>query len=263
MTVTLTYECLIIYLSFANCGLPYHIGGDIEDRSQLLLQTPASFLSRFNVEARTQHEVIRIDRHSKFITVHNLIDDSEYNEPYDALLLSPGASPVVPPIPGVDNPLTHSLRNIPDMDRILNTIRINRPEHATVVGGGFIGLEMVEAFHHLGIKTTLLEMADQVMTPVDREMAGQVHCEIRAKGVDLKLGVALESVDYTATKHVASIDAGESGEHQHLTGKLRLGLNNGDVIATDMLIMAIGVRPDVHLARRISSCTLKNSSLTG
>ncbi|WEM43552.1 FAD-dependent oxidoreductase [Photobacterium sp. DA100] len=236
------------FVSFANCGLPYHIGGDITERSKLLLQTPESFLARFNVDVRIMNEVIAIDREEKSVTVKNMLDGSEYRESYDYLLLSPGAAPIIPPIPGVDNPLTHSLRNIPDMDKILKTIEMNQPEHATVVGGGFIGLEMMEAFHQLGIKTTLVEMADQVMTPVDREMAGFVHQEIRDKGVDLRLGVALESVEYHPNDSVVNEDAGESAEHQHLCGALSLHLNNGDTFNTDILIMAIGVRPETALA---------------
>ncbi|MEZ9167944.1 FAD-dependent oxidoreductase [Vibrio cyclitrophicus] len=237
------------FVSFANCGLPYHIGGDIEDRSKLLLQTPESFLARFNVDARVMNEVTSIDRTNKTVTVKNLVDGSHYSESYDFLLLSPGASAVVPPISGIDNPLTHSLRNIPDMDRIIETIQMNKPEHATVVGGGFIGLEMMEAFHQLGIKTSLIEMADQVMTPVDREMAGFTHAEIREKGIDLKLGVALESVKYIPNEHIASFDSGESEKHQHLEGELELTLNNGETLTTDILIMAIGVRPETKLAQ--------------
>ena len=237
------------FVSFANCGLPYHIGGDIEDRSKLLLQTPESFLARFNVDVRVMSEVVSIDRHNKQVTIKNLLDGSEYIENYDFLLLSPGAGPVVPPIPGIDNPLTHSLRNIPDMDRIIKTIQMNKPEHATVVGGGFIGLEMMEAFHQLGIKTTLIEMADQVMTPVDREMAGFAHAEIREKGVDLKLGVALEAVEYIPNQHMASIDSGENEDHQHIEGELNLVLSNGESLTTDILIMAIGVRPETKLAK--------------
>lgn len=220
------------FVSFANCGLPYHIGGDIKDRSKLLLQTPESFLARFNVDVRVMNEVISINRHQKTVTVRNLIDQTEYAESYDFLLLSPGASPVVPPISGINNPLTHSLRNIPDMDRILNTLKQNKPKHATVVGGGFIGLEMVEAFHQLGIETSLIEMSEQVMTPVDREMAGFVHDEIRNKGIDLRLGKALEAV-----------------QHNLESSSLTLTLNNGEELETGVLIMAIGVRPEVHLAR--------------
>ncbi len=224
------------FVSFANCGLPYHIGGEIKERNKLLLQTPSSFLQRFNVHVRVMNEVVSIDRDNKAVTVKNLLDGSEYTESYDFLLLSPGASPVVPPIPGLDNPLTYSLRNIPDMDRIISSIQLNKPQHATVIGGGFIGLEMMEAFHRLGIKTSLIEMADQVMTPVDREMAGFVHTEIRNKGIDLRLGVALEAVEYLADE--------QSGKQE-----LSLFLNNGESIKTDILILAIGVRPDVKLAR--------------
>lgn len=237
------------FVSFANCGLPYHIGGDIQERSKLLLQTPESFLARFNVDVRVMNEVVSINRQDKTVTVKNLLDGSEYQESYDFLLLSPGAGPVVPPIPGIDNPLTHSLRNIPDMDRIIKTIETNKVEHATVVGGGFIGLEMMEAFHQLGVKTTLVEMADQVMTPVDREMAGFAHAEIREKGIDLRLGVALSSVEYVANQSVANTEAGEDDTHQHLQGKLTLSLNNGDQLDTDILIMAIGVRPETKLAQ--------------
>ncbi|AUV88566.1 FAD-dependent oxidoreductase [Vibrio campbellii] len=237
------------FVSFANCGLPYHIGGDIQERSKLLLQTPESFLARFNVDVRVMNEVVSINRQDKSVTVKNLLDGSEYQESYDFLLLSPGAGPVVPPIPGIDNPLTHSLRNIPDMDRIIKTLETNKVEHATVVGGGFIGLEMMEAFHQLGVKTTLVEMADQVMTPVDREMAGFAHAEIREKGIDLRLGVALSSVEYVANQSVANTEAGEDDTHQHLQGKLTLSLNNGDQLDTDILIMAIGVRPETKLAQ--------------
>ncbi|MGI2882511.1 FAD-dependent oxidoreductase [Vibrio furnissii] len=236
------------FVSFANCGLPYHIGGDIKERANLLLQTPESFLARFNVDVRVMNDVVRINRADKTITVRNLLDQSEYEESYDFLLLSPGAGPIVPPIPGLDNPLTHSLRNIPDMDRILETIQMNQPDHATVIGGGFIGLEMMEAFHQLGIKTTLIEMADQVMTPVDREMAGFAHAEIRAKGIDLRLGVALQAVEFKPTTSMPSIDSGENTEHQHMNGELDLTLSNGETLTTDILIMAIGVRPETKLA---------------
>jgi NADPH-dependent 2,4-dienoyl-CoA reductase/sulfur reductase-like enzyme/rhodanese-related sulfurtransferase len=235
------------FVSFANCGLPYHIGGDIKERGNLLLQTPESFLARFNVDVRVMNEVLRINRAEKTITVRNLLDQTEYTESYDFLLLSPGAGPIVPPSPGLDNPLTHSLRNIPDMDKIIQTINTNQVDHATVVGGGFIGLEMMEAFHQLGIKTTLLEMADQVMTPVDREMAGFAHAEIRAKGIDLRLGTALKAVEFKPTTSLASMDSGQK-EHQHINGSLELTLSDGETLTTDILIMAIGVRPETKLA---------------
>ncbi|NQZ92412.1 MAG: pyridine nucleotide-disulfide oxidoreductase family protein [Moritella sp.] len=220
------------FVSFANCGLPYHIGGDIQDRSKLLLQTPASFLARFNVDVRTMNEVVRIDRATKTVTVHSLLDDTQYTESYDFLLLSPGSAPIVPSIPGIDNPLTHSLRNIPDMDKIIHIIENNKPTHATVVGGGFIGLEMMEAFHQLGIKTTLVEFADQVMTSMDKEMAGFAHQEIREQGIDLRLGVGLEAAQYNESNR-----------------NLTLTLNNGEQLDTGILIMAIGVRPEIKLAK--------------
>ncbi|PSU45035.1 CoA-disulfide reductase [Photobacterium frigidiphilum] len=248
------------FVSFANCGLPYHIGGDIQDRSKLLLQTPESFLARFNVDVRVMNEVVNINRNEKTVTVKNLLDGNEYTERYDFLLLSPGAGPIVPPIPGVKNPLTHSLRNIPDMDRILQTIETNNVEHATVVGGGFIGLEMMEAFHQRGIKTTLLELADQVMTPVDKEMAGFAHAEIRDHGIDLRLGVALSDVEYIPETHIASFESGESTEHQHINGHLNLSLSNSESLETDLLIMAIGVRPETTLA---SEAGLKIGELGG
>lgn len=175
------------------------------------------------------NEVISINRGEKTITIKNLVDNTEYQENYDFLLLSPGAGPIVPPIPGINNSLTFSLRNVPDMDRIIASIRDNKPQHATVVGGGFIGLEMMEAFHQLGIKTTLLELADQVMTPVDREMAGFVHKEIKDKGIDLRLGSALQEVIETETG-------------------LTLSLSTGEVLDTNLLIMAIGVKPETKLA---------------
>ena len=248
------------FVSFANCGLPYHIGGDIQDRSKLLLQTPESFLARFNVDVRVMNEVVNINRNEKTVTVKNLLDGYEYTERYDFLLLSPGAGPIVPPIPGVKNPLTHSLRNIPDMDRILQTIETNNVEHATVVGGGFIGLEMMEAFHQRGIKTTLLELADQVMTPVDKEMAGFAHAEIRDHGIDLRLGIALSGVEYIPETHIASFESGESTEHQHINGHLNLSLSNSESLKTDLLIMAIGVRPETTLA---SEAGLKIGELGG
>ncbi|MEC6815296.1 FAD-dependent oxidoreductase [Photobacterium toruni] len=223
------------FISFANCGLPYHISGDIKDRNKLLLQTPESFLARFNVDVRTMSEVISIDRKNKTVTVHTLLDDTQYTESYDFLLLSPGANPIIPPIAGINNPLTYSLRNIMDMDRIIQTIENNQINHATVVGGGFIGLEMMEAFHQRGIKTTLLERSDQVMMPVDREMAGFAHAEIREKGIDLRLNTALTAVQFSAETKI--------------NGDLTLSLSNGDSLQTDMLIMAIGVSPETQLAK--------------
>lgn len=229
------------YISFANCGLPYHIGGEIEDREALLVQTPDSFLNRFNVDVRVHSEVVRINRQDKTVTVRNCLDLSESVESYDKLLLSPGAAPVIPPIDGIDNPLIFSLRNIPDMDNILSAIAENKPRHATVIGGGFIGLEMMEAFHHRGIKTSLVELSDQVMAPVDPEMAAFLHQEIEGKGIDLRLGVALEGIQFYPA---VGEDKGEGK-----TGHLSLMLSDGSTIETELLIMAVGVRPETLLAR--------------
>jgi len=217
------------YVSFANCGLPYHISGEIADKSALILQTPQSFKSRFNVDVRVQQEVIAIDRSAKVVTVRNHITGDEYRESYDALVLSPGAAPVVPPIPGLVTPLTFSLRNIPDMDRILTLLKQSKPVHATVVGGGFIGLEMMEALRELNIDVTLLEMSPQVMAPVDIEMANMLHQEIVGKGVDLRLNCGLSSVEQVG-----------SG--------LKLFLSNGESLDTGLLISAVGVKPETTLA---------------
>ncbi|ACA88333.1 FAD-dependent oxidoreductase [Shewanella woodyi] len=217
------------FVSFANCGLPYHISGEIPERSALILQTPASFKSRFNVDVRVQQEVIAIDKVAKTLLVKNLITGEQYSESYDALLLSPGAAPITPPIPGLNTPLTFSLRNIPDMDRILASVKQSRPRHVTVVGGGFIGLEMMESFHALNIEVTLLELSNQVMAPVDIEMANMLHSEILAKGIDLRLNTGLASVEQTS-----------SG--------LSLFLSNGESLDTELLICAIGVKPETRLA---------------
>lgn len=237
------------FISFANCGLPYHISGEIPERDDLLVQTPESFNARFNIDVRINSEVASIDKEAKTVTVKNMLDGSEYTESYDSLLLSPGAGPIVPPIPGIKNPITHSLRNIPDMDQIMRTIEMNRPTHATVVGGGFIGLEMMEALQHRGINTTLVELADQVMTPVDPEMAGFAHMEIKEQGVDLRLGVALQEVEYVPNVHVPSLESGNVAKKAHVQGHLNLKLSNGEELETQLLIMAIGVRPEVTLAK--------------
>lgn len=217
------------FVSFANCGLPYHISGDITQREALLLQTPESFRRRFNVEVRTGHEVTRIDRAAKTVTVTPLVGGETYTLSYDRLLLSPGAGPVVPAITGLQTPRTFTLRSIPDMDRILAAMAAYKPKTATVVGGGFIGLEMVEALHQRGLKVSLLELADQVMTPVDAEMAMPVHQELVAHGVDLRLHTGLTAVTTSAKG-------------------LSLTLSSGQMLETELLVMAIGVRPETQLA---------------
>ena len=217
------------FISFANCGLPYHVSGDITQRDALLLQTPQSFKSRFNVDVRIFSEVVAIDRQQKVVTIKNVLSGEEYKESYDKLLLSPGAAPIRPPIPGINSANTFSLRNIPDMDRILASISQNKPQHATVVGGGFIGLEMVEALHQIGITVTLLELSEQVMAPVDLEMANFVHQVLVQKQTDLRLNTGLTAIT-------------ELPEHLELT------LSNGEKLTTGLVILAIGVKPETMLA---------------
>ncbi|BCS48296.1 NADH dehydrogenase [Aeromonas jandaei] len=233
------------FVSFANCGLPYHIGGDIPNRDALLLQTPQSFKRRFNVDVRVFHDVIEIDRAGKTLLVRNLQTGEEQREPYDVLLLSPGAAPIRPPFPGIDSPRVHTLRNIPDMDRILASLHHDQPRHVTVVGGGFIGLEMMEALHQRKLDVTLLELSDQVMAPVDREMANMLHARIREEGIDLRLRTgltAIESLDLPAEKTAAVATANSGG--------LRLTLNDGSHLDTGLLILAIGVKPETLLAAK-------------
>lgn len=220
------------YVSFANCGLPYHIGGEIPDRQQLLLKTPQDFLQRFNIDVRIEHQVLQIEADKKVVHIRNEQTGEVYHESYDQLLLSTGGNPIRPPLSGVDLPGVFTLRTLPDMDNILAHIHQHRLTHATVVGGGFIGLEMVEALVNLGIRVTLLELGAQVMAPVDAEMAAVLHQVLRQKGVDLRLQSGL-----TAITQVGD------------TQGLQLSLNTGEVLATGMVLLAIGLKPDTQLAR--------------
>ncbi len=219
------------FISFANCGLPYHIGGEIKDRNALLVQTPESMNARFNLDIRIRSEVIAIDTANKTVTVRENIGNKEYTESYDELVLSPGSNPIVPPIPGIDSESVFTLRNIPDMDHIIQKINIEAPRSAVVVGGGYIGIEMAEALIHRGIETTMVELANQIMPPMDPEMAVPLHQEMRRNGVRLQLNDAVESVT-------------------EANGCLQLGMRNGATIETDMVIMAIGVKPENSLAKQ-------------
>jgi NADPH-dependent 2,4-dienoyl-CoA reductase/sulfur reductase-like enzyme/rhodanese-related sulfurtransferase len=204
-----------------------------------------SFKRRFNVDVRVFHDVIEIDKAGKTLLVRNLQTGDEQREPYDVLLLSPGAAPIRPPFPGIDSPHVYTLRNIPDMDRILAALHHDNPRHVTVVGGGFIGLEMMEALHQRKLDVTLLELADQVMAPVDKEMANMLHARIREEGIDLRLRTglsAIESLDLPAEKTAAVPTANSGG--------LRLTLNDGTHLDTGMLILAIGVKPETLLAAK-------------
>jgi len=218
------------HISFANCGLLYHIGGAIAKRERLLVQTPKSMHDRFQIDVRTYHEVTAIDRRAKTITVRNLRNNDELVESYDTLILSPGAEPVRPPIPGVDHPHVMTLRNLVDMDSIKRAIEGMQPSRALVVGGGYIGLEMVEAFRQRDIDVALIELAEQVFVAADPEMVAPIHADLRKRGVDLRLATSVEAIE----------DA---------DGQLNAKLSTGDTIETGVIVLAIGVRPEVSLAR--------------
>ena len=211
------------YVSYANCGLPYFVGGVISEQSDLLLQTPESLHDRFRLDVRILNEVTSIDRVAKQLKIKNLVDGSFYDLPYDYLILSPGASPIVPPLPGIERALT--LRTIEDVTKMTNAV-LAKPNHAVVIGGGFIGVETAENLVHRGIKTTIVEAMDQVLAPLDPEMAVPVADELRNHGIDLRLGSGLASVDETG-----------------------VNLANGERIDADLVILAIGVRPDTTLAK--------------
>lgn len=219
------------YISFANCGLPYHIGNVIEDREKLLVLTPEAFKDMFNVEARVDSNVTAINREKKEITIKDLKTGREYVESYDKLVLSPGAAPVVPPLPGLDLPSVFTLRNIPDMDRIKAFVDEKKPARAVVIGGGFIGLEIAENLQHRGVQVTVIEMMNQVMAPLDFEMAAMVHQHLQFKQVRLALGDGLKS-----------IAQGEGGW-------LQVTLQSERKVDTEMVILAIGVRPENQLAK--------------
>lgn len=217
------------YISFANCGLPYYIGGEINKKSALTLQTPQSFKSRFNADVRVWNEVTAIDAEKKQVTVHNVQTGEDYTESYDELILSPGAAPLVPKMDGVDDPRVFTLRNIPDTVKIRDYVEEEFPESAVVVGGGYIGVEMAENLKKAGLKVTIVELADHVIAPLDGDMAAEVHRYLRDQGVELMLGKAVQSME----------DKG---------GKLTLHLSEGE-IETDMVILSVGVRPDTALAQ--------------
>ena len=218
------------YISYANCGLPYYIGGVIADRNRLFVQTPASFSARFVVDVRVGAEVTSIDRGTKTVRVKDVSSGRVSVERYDKLVLSPGAEPVRPPIPGIDQEGIFTLRNVPDTDRIKEYIDRRRPARAAVIGAGFIGLEMAENLHRLGMEVTIVEMAEQVMTPLDFEMAAEVHRHLKSKNVEFYLKEAVASFGRNA-------------------GRITLALSGGRVLTADMVILGIGVRPDSALAK--------------
>lgn len=217
------------YISFANCGLPYYIGGEIKEKSALTLQTPESFNARFNVDVRNFSEVIKINRDVKTVIVKSKINGSEYEESYDKIVYAPGASPIVPPFEGSNLDKVFTLRNIPDTYKIKDYIDNNNPKSAVIVGGGYIGMEMAENLVSAGVITIIVEMANQVIAPVDYEMAAEVHEYVRAKGIDLHLNTAINSI-------------------REEDGRL-IAVTSKEEIPTDMVILAIGVKPDTKLAK--------------
>jgi len=218
------------YISFANCGLPYYIGGAIKERKNLLVQTAEAMKARFNIDVKELSEVIKIDRQRKVIEARNIKDGSIYEESYDVLVLSPGASPVKPPIPGIDSPNIYTLRDIPDTDSIKSFLDEKKPQNAVVVGGGFIGLEMAENLHRAGLKVDIVEALDQVMAPLDYEMAAIVHNHIRSKGCGLHLKDGVKAFEPEGDRTVVVLQSGKR-------------------IPADMVILSIGVKPNNILAR--------------
>ncbi len=216
------------YISFANCGLPYYLGGTIQDRAALTLQTPESFKARFNVDVRVFSEAVSIQPDNKTITIHNHNTGEEYEESYDSLILSMGADASMPPIPGIDSKKVFTVRNIPDTVAVKTYIEEHQAKKAVVAGGGFIGLEVAENLRDLGMDVTLVEMADQVIPSIDADMAAQVHGHMRQKGLHLLLGSALQKIEDTETGVSLTV--------------------NGETIDADLLVMAIGVRPASEIA---------------
>lgn len=218
------------YISFANCGLPYYIGDVINDRSKLLLQTPEAMKSRFNIDVRVKNEVISIDADGKKVEVKNLGTGETYEETFDDLIISTGSSPLKPPIPGIDASNIFTIWNIPDTDSIKDYLNSHDVKKAAVIGGGFIGIEMAENLHELGVDVSIIEMADQVMAPVDFDMAQYLHKHIESKNVNLILGDGVKEF----------VNKGDSTTV--VTG-------NGKEIEADLVILSIGVRPNSQLAK--------------
>ena len=217
------------YISYANCGLPYYIGDVIKDRNKLFVQTAASFNQRFNIDVRITTEVTAIDPAKKTVTALKQATGEVYEETYDKLILSPGAEPLRPPLPGINLEGIFTLRNVNDTDYIKNYIQQKQVKKVLVIGAGFIGLEMAENFHDLGLGVTLIEMGNQILAPIDFPVAAMVQQHIRSKGVNLRLSTAVTGF----TKN------GES---------LEVSLNNGETLIADMVLLSIGVRPDTRLA---------------
>jgi NADPH-dependent 2,4-dienoyl-CoA reductase/sulfur reductase-like enzyme/rhodanese-related sulfurtransferase len=224
------------YVSFANCGLPYYVGGEIPERDSLLVSSPESLRQTLNIEVHTHTEVVAIDRHRREIEVRHTPTGRVRREGYDALVLATGAEPLRPPIPGLERPGHFTVRSIPDVDRILSWLVETRAERAVVVGGGYIGLEMAEQLRRRHLQVALVEALPQVMSPLDPEMAALLHQELRAHGVELYLGDA-----------VAAFEEPGPGETSRASTVV---LRSGRRLPADLVILGLGVRPDVALARQ-------------
>lgn len=218
------------HVSFANCGLPYHVGNVIPEERSLLVASRELFRDRFNIEVHVEHEVLSIDRAAQTVRVRDLTTGHERDEAWDALVLSPGAAPVRPPLPGLELPGVFSVRNIPDTRKIRGFLDEQPRTHAVVVGGGFIGLEMAENLVERGLSVTLLEKLPQVMPPIDADMAGFVAAHLRQRGVDLRLGKGLAGIEKRGAR-------------------LWVNSDDGGGVETDLVILALGVRPEVTLAK--------------
>lgn len=218
------------FVSYANCGLPYYIGGTITDRSDLFVQTKAGFTKRFCVDVRVRHEVISVDSARKLVRVVDLLSGKEYDERYDKLVLSPGAEPLRPAIEGIGSDKIFTLRSVPDTDKIKTYIQRRKVKRAVIVGGGFIGLEMAENLYMAGAEVFIVEMADQVMAPVDYSMAAIVHQHLLSKGIHLMLGNGVTRFE----------DRDE---------ELCVSLSDGKQLVADMALLSIGIRPENQLAK--------------
>ena len=219
------------YVSFANCGLPYYVGNVIKEEEDLLVATPELFRERFNIEVRLENEVLSIDRHKRQIEVHNLNRNTVYNESYDALVLAPGSAPFRPPLQGIDLEGILTLRTIPDSRQMKQWIEERKVKRVVVVGGGFIGLEMTENLANLGLDVTVLEASDQLMPPIDPEMAAPLHDHLITKKITLNLGHAVTEFE------------------QNPDGSIVVHTSAGAKHVAELVILAIGVRPETGLAR--------------
>jgi len=223
------------HVSFANCGLPYFVGGEIIEQDSLLLQTPASLKARFNLDVRVRSEVLAIDREHRSVKVRELETGREYGEAYDELILSTGASPLRPPIPGIGNKAHFTVRNIPDVEHIMAWIGECAACRAVVVGGGYIGLEMTEQLHRRGLQVTVVEALPQVMAPLDPEMAAWLHHDLRAQGVALHLGSPVAAFESPSGREPAKASI--------------VVLKNGTRLPADLVVLGLGVRPETGLAK--------------